>query len=336
MTGIACAGHWVLDRIKFVDYWPHMAELSNITEDKICNGGAPFNLIVDLNNLQVPFPTYGIGCIGDDTSGKMILDMCHKRGINIDHLHTIKNGKTSYTDVMTMNDSGTRTMFHYRGVNDLFSEKHVPLDFLKEKEVKLFYLGHLLLMAALEEPHLKYGNTAGLLLRHVQKAGIQTVLDIATESANRYQRIVVPVLPYVDHLVINELEAGKTSGFHVRNSEGELVLHNVKKAAHFLLSQGVKKNVIIHMPEGAFWLTHEKKEVFYPALTIPKNLFIATCGAGDAFCSGICVGLHEGWPIAETLRLATAAASISVTSSHNSDGIKPLQDTLDITAAWRH
>lgn len=221
---------------------------------------------------------------------------------------------------MTVTSTGMRTMFHYRGANDYFSIHHVPFEKLKEKDVKMLYLGHLLLMAALEEPCPHYGNIAGKLLHQSQSHGIETVLDIVTESAGRYQQIVIPVLPYVDHLVVNELEAGNTAGYDVRNSKDVLILDGVKKSARFLLEQGVNKNVIIHMPEGAFWLTHKDEELFYPSLNIPKQKFIASCGAGDAFCAGVCVGLHENWSCEETLRLAVASAAMSITSSHNSDG----------------
>jgi sugar/nucleoside kinase (ribokinase family) len=334
MAGIACAGHWVLDSIKFVDHWPQQAELCNIVEQEICNGGAPFNLIVDLANLKVPFPTYGIGCIGDDAAGQQILAMCKDKNINIDYLQTLAGEATSYTDVMTLTSNAVRTMFHYHGANKKFSAEHVPLQALKEKDVKLFYLGHLLVMDALEQQDQEYGNVCARLLHDVQQAGIETAVDIATESSNRYQKVVIPTLPYIDHFIINELEAGKTSGYDVRGHKNQLIYDGVKKAARFLMAEGVKKNVVIHMPEGAHWLNHQGEEMFYPSLNIPKEHFKATCGAGDAFCSGILTGLHEGWSQKDCLRLATATAASSITSSHNSNGIKPIEETLELSTLW--
>src|SRR3990167_4212252 len=336
MAGIICAGHWVLDRIKFIDSWPKQAELCNITDENICNGGAPFNVIIDLANLQVDFPTYGMGCIGNDVHGQKILDICKEKNINIDYLHSLDNEITSYSDVMTVVRTGVRTIFHYHGANKRFSPAHVPVDELKEKQIKIFYLGHLLLMDAMEDQDDEYGNVCARMLHQIQQAGIETAVDIATESSNRYQKVVIPTLPYIDHFIINELEAEKTSGYTVRNSQNRLILDGVKKAAHFLLEQGVKKNVIIHMPEGAFWLTKSNKEFFHPSLNIPQENFKATCGAGDAFCSGVLVGLHEGWTEHKTLRLAAATAASSITSSHNSNGIKPLAETFKLSELWSH
>ncbi len=235
---------------------------------------------------------------------------------------------------MTVTNTGIRTIFHYHGANKIFSPEHVPLDTLKEKNIKLFYLGHLLLMDAMEKQDPEYGNVCARLLHDVQQLGIETAVDIATESSNRYQQVVIPTLPYIDHFIINELEAEKTSGCTIRGHQGRLILDGVKKAAHFLIEQGVKKNVIIHMPEGAFWLTATGEEHFHPSLDIPKEQFKATCGAGDAFCSGILVGLHENWDQQKTLNLATATAASSITSSHNSNGIQPITETLKLAELW--
>lgn len=329
--GAICAGHWVLDHIKFIDYWPNLSELTTIRSEIITNGGAPFNVLVALANLEVPFPYYGIGCLGDEDATQIIFNICEKKKINTEFLHVIPGEKTSYTDVMTLKDDGRRTMFHFRGANQKFGREHVPMDALKKRNAKLFYLGHLLLLDALEKPSKKYGVQAAHLLENVRrKLGMETVLDIATETADRYQHVVVPCLPYVDHLIINELEAGYITQMTVRKEDGSLNLPILKQAASKLLELGVQKNVILHMPEGAYWLDRENPELFYPALSIPKEKFVAACGAGDAFCAGAMVGLHENYSREETLALANATAAASVQDASNSGGIKPIKQTLKL------
>lgn len=331
MPGIACAGHWVVDHIKFIDHWPKKSELCNIKSELLSNGGAPFNIIVNLSNLNVDIPTYGIGCIGNDPGGLYIKKICKAKKINIKFLTMIKKGLTAYTDVMTLQKGGTRTMFHFRGVNRVFSRRHIPLQKLQNKKVKLFYLGHLLLMDALEKPDARYNIMAARILNDARLAGMETVVDIATETVDRYQKIVIPALPYIDHFVINELEAQKTSGQLIRDLQNELDKNAVKKAAEFLLENGVQKNVIIHMPEGSYWLQKDKpRGTWFPSLNIPPHKFIAACGAGDAFCAGILVGLHENWPHKKSQKLATACACAAISSPHNSDGIKSLNKTLKL------
>jgi sugar/nucleoside kinase (ribokinase family) len=331
MLGIACAGNWVLDHIKFIDHWPKKSEICNIKSELLSNGGAPFNIIVDLVNLGVDIPTYGIGCIGNDSGGRYIKKLCKIKKININFLTTIKKGLTAYTDVMTLQKGGVRTMFHFKGVNCIFSRHHIPIKKLQNKKVKLFYLGHLLLMDALEKPDARYNIVAARILYDAQQNGMETVVDMVTESVDRCQKIVIPTLPYIDHFVINELEAQKISGQLIRDLQNELDKKAVKKAAEFLLENGVQKNVIIHMPEGSYWLQKGKpRGTWFPSLNIPPHKFIAACGAGDAFCTGILVGLHENWPHKKSQKLATACAAAAISSPHNSDGIKSLNKTLKL------
>ncbi len=331
MKGIVCAGHWVLDHIKFVDHWPNLSELSNISIEFITNGGAPFNILVDLANLKVDFPCYGIGCVGDDPASQHVLRICAEKNINTEFLRIMPGETTSYTDVMTMEENGMRTMFHYRGVNRKFIRQYVPIEELKRRDPKLFYLGHLLLMDGLEKPSVKYGISAAHLLHDIKtKTNMDTVVDIATESSQRYDAIVLPCLPYTDHFIINELETQKITKIPVRKKNGELILKDLKEGARIILDHGVRKNVVIHMPEGAYWLTKERKGLWYPSLEIPNTFFKAACGAGDAFCAGSMVGLHKEWSIEETLKLATATAAAAIHSSSNSDGIKPIKKTLQL------
>jgi sugar/nucleoside kinase (ribokinase family) len=326
-NGIACAGHWVLDHIKRIDNLPDPSGLCNILSESIQHGGAPFNVLVTLHALKVKFPTYGIGCIGDDESGRIILEICRTHNISTEFLKILKNQKTSYTDVMTINTTGERTMFHYHGVNDLFSYEDVPLATLKKRSVKFFYLGHLLLMDRLD---------AARLLRDVQAAGMQTIVDTVTEkNRDRYQTLVLPCLSYVDYLVINESEAEKLSQLKIRQKNGQVKLPVLKKVAQFLLQTGgVVQQVIIHMPEGALSATQQGYFCWKPSFQIPSHLSVSACGAGDAFCSGVLVGLHEGWNEERTLSFAHAVAALAMTSMNSHLGLRSIEETLKTVAEW--
>jgi sugar/nucleoside kinase (ribokinase family) len=332
MAGIACAGHWVLDHINIIDHFPEHSGICTILHSTITNGGAPFNVMVDLANLAVPFPTLGIGCIGDDNVGQQILSICHKKQLDIEYLQCLTNQSTSYTDVMVEQKTGERTMFHFHGANDQFSLTHVPISILKQKKTKLFYLGHLLLMAALEKKDPEYERTAAHLLHDAQAAGMETVVDIANEKdPERFQTMILPCLPYVDHLIIDELAAEKLSHTSINSGRG-IDTSALISATKILLGKGVRKNVILHMPEGALWTSADLKSLWYPSFNIDQ--IISVCGAGDAFCSGIMVGLHESWPIEKTLRLAHAAAGLTLRKADNSEGILPIEKSLAAVNDW--
>ena len=94
------------------------------------------------------------------------------------------------------------------------------LDFEKTRP-RIFHLGYLLLLDALDERDAKFGTRAARLLAAAQAAGIKTSVDVVSEDSDRFAGIVAPALQHVDYCIVNEIEAGKTTGFRVRQPNGK-------------------------------------------------------------------------------------------------------------------
>lgn len=332
--GIVCAGHWVVDRIKIINDWPQKFEQCHILSESTSGGGAPLNVALDLANMELNIPIYGLGCIGDDTAGSTITELCHSHNINMDYLHQLSSQPSSYTDVMVVQATGERTLFHYGGANRHFSLDYAPIERLKHNNIELFYLGHLLVVEGLDAYDQQYGSVAARLLHQVQQTGVDTVVDVATENNDRYTQVVEPSLPYIDHLVINELEAERITGIKTRDQNHHILWEGVAKAASRLIEQGVNQNAVIHMPEGGYWLTADGYRYQHLALNIPPEFFQSTCGAGDAFCSGVMAGLYQNWNYQDCLKLAIASSACSITSKDNSAGIRPIPEMLRLANKW--
>ena len=67
--GIACAGNWIVDRVKLIDRLPGMGMLGNILSEAPGTGGSAFNVLSDLARMGAKFPLVGIGMIGRDIAG---------------------------------------------------------------------------------------------------------------------------------------------------------------------------------------------------------------------------------------------------------------------------
>lgn len=325
MSGIACAGNWILDRIKTVDNWPKERELANILAESRGPGGSPFNIIIDLKKMGATFPLLGMGCIGIDSDGDEIINLCDKYELNTDYLCRLPNISTSYTDVINVKKGGSRTFFHFRGANQYFGAEHVPLKYLEKKSFKLFHLGYLLLLDTLDSPDTKYGTKAAALLKSALDCGLETSIDLVSETGNRFKSIVSHSLPYVDHLIINEEEVSKLTNRSVRVKNGTLDINSLKKASFDLLKMGLRRTAIIHYPEGAIWV--DKKGGFYQvkSLKLPPDKIVGSAGAGDAFCAGALYGIHENWSPEETLSIACATAATCLGSVNTVDGVKSLK-----------
>ncbi len=311
-------GNWIIDQVKLIDVFPQPEQLANIRSQSPGTGGAPYNVLVNLAKLGAGLPLLAAGLVGKDPLGEAILKDCRTHEIDSRHLRATADAATSYTDVMT-------EQFHYRGANARWRGEGLDFDRIK---TRLFHLGYLLLLDALDESDAKFGTKAARLLAAAQAAGMKTSVDVVSEDSERFPRIVTPALKYVDYCILNEIEAGKTTSFRIRQSDGRLDTVALRHAAGALLQQGVRELVVIHFPEGAFARTRKGEDVWQTSLNVPDKHIVGTAGAGDAFCAGTLLGLHEGWELTRCLQTAVCVAAASLFELTCTGGMKPLNACL--------
>lgn len=331
-SGLLAGGNWIIDQVKMVDTYPQREQLANIRSQSQGTGGAPYNVAIDLAKMGAKFPLSAAGLVGKDLLGTAILEDCKKRGIDTKFLKATAEAPTSYTDVMTEIGNGRRTFFHNRGANALWDGS--DLDFKKTK-ARIFHLGYLLLLDAMDAPDKVYGTRAAKLLAAAQAAGLKTSVDVVSEDSDRFAKIVTPSLKYTDYCILNEIEAGKTTGFKIRSAEGKLDTVALRHAAGALLQFGVREVVVIHFPEGAFARTRKGEDFWQSSLNLPAKYIAGTAGAGDAFCAGVLYGLHEDWELSRSLLTGVCAAAASLAEPTCTGGMKPLDAVLAIAKKYR-
>jgi len=86
--------------------------------------------------------------------------------------------------------------------------------------------------------------------------------------------------------------------------------------------------VVIHFPEGGFARTRSGDEVWQASLNLPAKHIAGTAGAGDAFCAGVLLGLHEGWPLQRCLVTGVCLAAASLSDATCTAGVKKLSQSL--------
>lgn len=319
--GLLAGGNWILDQVKVINAFPQPEKLVAIQSVHQCTGGGPHNVLLTLAKAGAPFPLHAAGLLGKDATGEVILEECRKHKVDTKLLATTLKAATSFTDVMSEAAGGRRTFFHYRGANALWHGE--GLDFKKLK-VRQFHLAYLLLLDGMDEADPVYGTRAARLLASAQDAGVRTSVDVITEDSDRYREIVPHALKFTDHLILNELEAARITGFKTREANGTLDTVSLRHAAGALLQMGVKELVVIHFPEGGFARTRKGEDVWQPSVKLPAKAVAGTNGAGDAFAAGFLWGLHEEWPVAKCLETAVALAAACCTDPTTTGGIKSL------------
>ncbi len=326
--GVACAGNWIVDIIHTIPRWPNKGDLVRVASQRIGLGGGAFNVLSDLRALGASFPLAAIGCIGDDTHGAMLRDQCERHAIGHADLRTIADVATGHSQVMTL-PGDSRTFFYHGGANDAFNADTVPIATIAAADFRFFYLGYLMLLEALDQLDADGSTGAARLLARARAAGLTTCVDFVSDARPDFARIVAPALPHCDYLIINEVEASLATGITVRSAEPDGPDRTaIEAAAHRLLELGVVRAVIIHAPEAALWLARGAAPVWARSEPVAATDIISPVGAGDAFCASVLFGLHEGWPVARTLRVAHLAAAACLGGATATDGIPPIEVLL--------
>ena len=325
--GIIGAGNWILDKVKIIDRWPGEGNLCNIIREIPATGGGPANVLFDINAADPELPLYAAGRIGSDANGDYIIAEIEKRNIDSKFMKRSAAAPTSYTDVMS--GEGKRTFFHCRGANAEFcAEDMADIDV----PAKYFYLGYLLLLDALDAPDAEYGTCAVRLLKTMQEKGYKTVVDFVSEAPEKFRASVIPALPYIDILIVNEVETACCCGFDLRDADGKLLWQKLPDAIDFLLESGVKETVVVHFPEGAGAKQRGGEYIYRPSCKITKAEIVGSNGAGDAFCAGVMYALHQDYPLDKALALGGASSNFNLRSATASGGavsLKKMQELLE-------
>jgi sugar/nucleoside kinase (ribokinase family) len=315
-AGVLAGGNWIVDHVKLIDRWPPQDALANISGQFSSNGGSPYNLLKNLARLGASFPLAAIGLVGDDEAGQFVRDDCAKHRIDTADLRTSASAPTSYTDVMTERGTGRRTFFHCRGANAELAPLH--FDFSRTR-AKLFHLGYLLLLDRLDELQ---GDTPAVVevFRAARAAGMKTSADVVSEASDRFARIIRPVLPHLDYLFVNEFEIAQTTRIETTR-EGLVDRAAIERAANELLRGGVREWVVVHFPAAVFAASSDGTRLWQPSVRMPASEIQGAAGAGDALASGVLYGVHEGWPMSESLQLGVACAASSLMHPTCSEGV---------------
>ena len=322
--GIACAGNWIVDIVHTAPYWPNKGDLVRLAGCHIGVGGGAANVLTDLSSLGADFPLAALGRIGSDANGAVILDHIAKIGVKTNALVTVADNLTAYDQVINV-AGDSRTFFYHGGANDTFCAQDVPMDDLAAQGYRIFYLGYLMLLEALDQLRVDGTTGAADLLAAARAAGMITCVDMVSDANPSFCDIVAPALAHCDYLIINEIEAGRATGLTLRSTSDELLHDQVVAAALALLAGGVQCGVVIHAPEGALWAGDDL--LWVPAQPIAPHNIVSPVGAGDAFCAAVLYGIHENWPHEKTLKIAHLAAAACLGGATATDGI-PTMATL--------
>ncbi len=329
---ITLAGNILVDNVKTIASWPEKGMLVPITAMKRAPGGAVPNSGIDLKVLDPSLEVAALGKVGADDAGEFVTAFMAERGLDVSAVRRVPDVPTSFTDVMTLADTGERTFFNMHGADSRLAPEDVDPSALGGSSI--FHLGYLLLLDGLDAEDEEYGTKAARLLAKIRAAGIKTSLDIVSEQSDRFARVVRPALKHCDYVVINEVEGALATGLPAAADCGKPSVESLRRICEAMFGLGVKERVVVHCPDLSVSLGRAGDFAAVPSLDLPKGWIKGTVGAGDAFCAGMLYSFLRDMPPEEGMRLASCAAAMNLAATDSVSGAKPFSETFALDSRF--
>jgi sugar/nucleoside kinase (ribokinase family) len=293
---VLCAGIIVADHVSSpIHHLPAAGELVMADRLILTIGGCAANAAVDLSKMGVRSAV--VGRVGDDIFGRVVADMLRERGVDFSAASVSPGADTSQT--LIVNVAGQdRRFIHTFGANAEFSAADIPYELATH--CRVLYLGGYLLMPKIRSDELIS------VFEAARKAGVKTVLDVATPGPAEYLSRLEKLLPYVDVFLPN-------------NHEGELITgeRDPVRQAELFHRLGARTAVITLGPEGSVLVSETAR--------LRAGVYRVECidgsGGGDAFDAGFIFGMLKGMDAEDCLRVASALGASCVRAIGTTTGV---------------
>jgi sugar/nucleoside kinase (ribokinase family) len=293
---VLCAGIIVADHVSSpISHLPAAGELVMAERLLLTIGGCAANAAVDLAKMEVRAAV--VGRVGGDVFGRVVADLLRGHGVDVSAVAVSPGVDTSQT--LIVNVAGQdRRFIHTFGANAEFRAADIPLERLAK--CRVLYLGGYLLMPNVRQPELVPVFAAA------RRAGVKTVLDVATPGPGEYLSCVERLLPHTDVFLPNQHEAQLISG------EADPL-----RQAEFFHRLGAGTVVITLGAEGAV-LVGSQVRLRAGVYSVP---FVDASGGGDAFDAGYIYGLLNNQSAEDCLRTASALGASCVRAIGTTPGV---------------
>lgn len=232
-----------------------------------------------------------IGAVGGD--GAWTVDRLLEYGVDTSRIAALAREATGHANI-SIADDGENQIIIYPGTNRMVSDDMI---------------GAALSTASPGDTLVMQNETNGQ--HYAAQIAKQLGLRVVYAAAPFDPDAVKAVLPFIDLLVLNEVEAGQLQASLDRN----------------LPELGIANIVVTLGGDGSRWMdVSAGTETHIPAIPVTP---IDTTGAGDTFTGFLVAGLDRGLPMLQSLRLATQAGALMVTRLGTADVIPDLKDIED-------
>lgn len=229
-----------------------------------------------------------IGAVGDDTAGKMILELLEQDNINVHGIKQLENIRTGSAYVM-VDDQGENSIIIHGGANQKITDGHVA-------EVSSLITESDYVIAQLETnlSSIKKG------FEIAKQKHITTVLNPAPAP----KQISEELIRLTDILIPNETELEMITGTKVTNQK------ELDVATRIVHQMGIQGLIVTLGSKGAFYSFSNGGSGFVSAFNVEAK---DTTAAGDTFIGALATKLSPDMSnIEEAINYGNKASSVTV------------------------
>jgi len=236
--------------------------------------------------------TVGVGVVGCDAFGQIVLDGLSGAGVDISHIKKDENLKTGLGILLTRGSD--RSILTYSGTIGAARPEFLTDELLSSAR-HLHIASYYLLTGVLE--------AVPDILWRAKALGLTISLDTNWDPSERWE-LPDELLQYVDIFIPNENEAMLLTGI---NDVTEAARHLAKKIPIVVVKQG---------DEGGMVITKEEQIQLSP----PEVRVVDTVGAGDSFAGGFIHAYLNGMELYDCLRAGLYCGSMNTTRMGGTKG----------------
>lgn len=258
------------------------------------HGGVGRNVVEDIANVELE-PTF-ISLVDNDAMGEDVIQKLNRHKVNTSYMRKVENGMGTWLavfdhegDVVASiskrpDHSPVERILDEQG-DEIFKDVDsivIEIDIDKEIVKKTFYYAE------------KYNKKVYAIVSN---------MTIAIERRDFLRRTAC--------FVCNQQEAGILFSEDYEQMTAEELAEILPER---IRSAQIPQMVVTMGSDGAVYADREGNKGIYPALKVDV---IDTTGAGDAFFSGVCIGLTYGKTLREACGIGTRLASTVICTSEN-------------------
>jgi pseudouridine kinase len=261
---------------------------SNPASIRHTRGGTARNVAENLARLGAK-PLL-ISAVGDDRTGRHLLDYTAEAGVNIDHVLRVE-GYNSGSYIALLEEDGSLSV----ALDDVSVIENITSGYLYQRR-KLFRDACLVMIDGSLNP-----ETTATAAQLAKKYKVPLCAD---PSSARLAGRLRPYLESLELVVPNEAEAAVITGVEVAANNPDTSM----EAALWLNRAGVRTAVITLSDFGLVYATSDETG------HIPARYseMADSTGTGDAVSAAIIFGMINDLPTTEAIRLGAAAASLTL------------------------